>query len=76
LRLGTPALTTRGLGVGEMREIAGIIRRVLKATVAGKGDDGMPSKARFVTEAGVVEGAKREVAGMLTRFPLYPELEV
>jgi len=58
LRLGTPAVTTRGMGVPEMRAIAGIISDV----IAGRGDDAA------VAQAG------RKVAGLVKRFPLYKDL--
>src|SRR5207237_9357789 len=35
LRLGTPAVTTLGMGADEMREIAGILASVLHATAPG-----------------------------------------
>jgi glycine hydroxymethyltransferase len=54
LRLGTPALTTRGLKEAEMRAIAGLIDRVLRA----KGD------------AGTVAAVAGEVRGLCEQFPL------
>ena len=54
IRLGTPALTTRGMGADEMRRIAGWILRVLKAP-----DDGA-----------VVATTKREVAELAEQFPV------
>ncbi len=57
IRIGTPALTTRGMKEPEMKEIARLIDRVL-----GKlGDAG--------TEAAV----RGEVQALTARFPLYPE---
>ena len=57
IRLGTPAVTTRGMKEPEMEEIARLIDRVL-----GKlGDAG--------TEAAV----RGEVQALTARFPLYPE---
>jgi glycine hydroxymethyltransferase len=56
IRIGTPAVTTRGLKEPEMREIASLIDRILTAP-----DD------ESVTNA--VSGEVRE---MMTRFPLYP----
>ena len=58
IRVGTPAVTTRGLREREMREIAGFFSRVL----AAPDDD---SVARTV---------RSEVEAMCRRFPLYPSL--
>jgi glycine hydroxymethyltransferase len=54
IRVGTPALTTRGMGAGEMGEIAGFIMEVLKA----KGEEK------------VVKGVKEKVLKLTARFPL------
>ncbi len=54
IRVGTPALTTRGMGQAEMGEIAGYIVEVLKA----KGD---PK---------VLAGVKERVLRLTSRFPL------
>ncbi len=54
LRIGTPALTTRGLGEPQMRTIAEIIDRVLR----GKG------------EKATVERARGEVRELCEQFPL------
>jgi glycine hydroxymethyltransferase len=54
IRLGTPALTTRGMGKDEMRRIAQWILRALK----NPGD------------AGVVESTRREVAELAEQFPV------
>ena len=55
VRLGTPAVTTRGMGVSEMREIAGLILRVL----AQPGDVEELDRVRAL------------VAALCERFPLY-----
>jgi glycine hydroxymethyltransferase len=74
LRLGTPALTTLGMGASEMQEIAGILHSVLKATKPGmKGDQ--VSQVKFESDPGVVEQAKSRVSALLARHPLYPGLE-
>jgi glycine hydroxymethyltransferase len=57
IRLGTPALTTRGMGPGEMRAVAALIGRALDAP----GDEA--SLARV----------KGEVQELTRRFPLYPD---
>jgi len=58
IRLGTPALTTRGMNEGEMKEIARMIKRVC----AAHADVALKQKVR------------QEVLEMTGRFPLYPEL--
>ena len=57
IRVGTPAMTTRGMKEPEMEQIGGFIARVLDAPE----DD---------TAIGMV---KREVEALCKRFPLYPE---
>jgi glycine hydroxymethyltransferase len=55
LRLGTPALTTRGMGVSEMRTVAKLIVRVLDAP-----DD-----------PNVAEAVRGQVRELCRQFPLY-----
>lgn len=58
IRLGTPAVTTRGMKQEEMKLIAGFIAQVMNAP----------------QDASVVEKVKRGVGELAERFPLYPEL--
>lgn len=58
LRIGTPAVTTRGMKESEMREIAGIIADVL---------DNLDDETVLAT-------SKQKVENLTKRFPLYPEL--
>ena len=55
IRLGTPAVTTRGMGVAEMTEIARLINTVLVAPA----DTAVHAKVRA------------EVRTLTARFPLY-----
>ncbi len=57
IRVGTPALTTRGMGVAEMRKIAALIGRALDAP----GDDGALAKVRA------------EVKELCAHFPMYED---
>jgi glycine hydroxymethyltransferase len=57
IRVGTPAVTTRGMGESEMELIGDLIARVLHAP-----DDGPTLNA-----------GKSEVERLCRRFPLYPE---
>jgi glycine hydroxymethyltransferase len=56
IRIGTPAVTTRGMGEPEMDAIATLIDRVLQAP----------------EDAGVAQRVKAEVKALAGRFPLYP----
>ncbi len=58
IRLGTPAVTTRGMKQAEMKQIAGFIAQVLSAP----------------QDTAVIERVKREVGGLVEKFPLYPAL--
>ena len=61
LRLGTPATTTRGFGVAEFKQVAGMIAEVLNAIAQSQ--DG---------RASLVESAVKERVKALTdRFPIY-----
>ncbi|MEO1519377.1 MAG: serine hydroxymethyltransferase [Cyanobacteria bacterium J06633_2] len=60
LRLGTPAMTTRGMGTTEFSEIADIIADCLLNPT----DDTM------------MDSCRNRVGGLCERFPLYPHLEV
>jgi len=57
VRLGTPAVTTRGMGEAQMDEIAGFIARALAT----------PS------DAGALAMIKAEIEQLCRKFPLYPE---
>ncbi len=57
IRLGTPAVTTRGLGEAEMDLVAEFISRVLAAP----------------EDASVLAAVKADVEALCRKFPLYPE---
>jgi len=58
LRLGTPAVTTRGMGEEDMVAIAGFIADTIEN----------------IDDAGVKERVRKQVEEFLQAFPLYPEL--
>ncbi|NGX50596.1 MAG: Serine hydroxymethyltransferase [Chlamydiae bacterium] len=75
VRIGTPALTTRGLKESEMREIADLMVDLLQASKAKVVErTGEPSRAKVDIDAPVLERVRREVEALLSHFPLYPEL--
>jgi glycine hydroxymethyltransferase len=80
LRLGTPAVTTLGMGRDEMKTIAGILKLILsntKPAILTKGTNaGKPSKAKYVMEPGAKKEAQNRVSDLLKRYPVYPELDL
>ncbi|MFO7849646.1 MAG: glycine hydroxymethyltransferase, partial [Spirochaetia bacterium] len=80
LRIGTPAVTTLGMGEAEMKEIASIFKLVLSNTkpkILSTGKNaGKPSKVKYEIDHSVVEKAKQRVDDLLSRYPVYPELDL
>jgi glycine hydroxymethyltransferase len=58
IRIGTPAITTRGMKEENVRHIARLIAKVLN----GKGDEA------------VIENVRKEVGELTAKFPIYQEL--
>ncbi|MEV4711455.1 glycine hydroxymethyltransferase [Micromonospora sp. NPDC049374] len=76
IRVGTPALTTRGLGTAEMDTTAELIHTVLSQTSAGVGPDGTASKAKYVLDPALADKVGRQASELLAGFPLYPDVEL
>ncbi len=76
IRLGTPALTTRGFGAAEFDNVAAQIVDVLSNTTPGTTKAGTPSKASYTIADGVADRVKAASAEMLDKHPLYPGLDL
>lgn len=77
IRLGTPAMTTLGMGFEEMKEIAEIIYLVLSHTKPAIVEKtGQPSRANGIVDPEILEQVRKRVGNLLSRFPLYPEIEI
>lgn len=71
LRIGTAALTTRGLKEDDMREVANCIGLVLHDIKPVKG-----SKVKYILSQDLKENTLNKVNEILEKYPLYPEIEL
>ncbi|MGY2079035.1 glycine hydroxymethyltransferase [Modestobacter sp. SYSU DS0657] len=71
VRLGTPALTTRGLREAELAEVGDLIADVLGNT-RPEGD----SKVKYRLDATVAERVRTRAAEIVGAHPLYPEVDL
>ncbi|MDR1785659.1 MAG: glycine hydroxymethyltransferase [Spirochaetaceae bacterium] len=76
LRIGTPAVTTLGMGEPEMKEIARIIKIILDGTKPSVTSKGEPARRKITLDPAAQGEAKKRVAALLGRFVLYPELDL
>lgn len=80
LRVGTPSVTTLGMGPGEMEEIARFFRDVLEHTkpsaVKTEGGSTQPSKAKYILDENAKKRVRTGVHELLQSFQLYKELDM
>lgn len=76
LRFGTPAVSTLGMGVDEMREIAEVVQLVLTNIVPGTSKSGGKDKAKYTLDAAIEKQARDRVEKLLSSYPVYPELDL
>ncbi|RME45586.1 MAG: glycine hydroxymethyltransferase, partial [Caldilineae bacterium] len=80
LRIGTPAVTTLGMGAAEMKEIAAILHLILSntrpAVIQSGPNAGKPSRANYVLDDAARAEARARVKTLLDNYPVYPELDL
>ena len=74
IRLGTPALTSRGFGAAEFDRTAELIVDVLVAASASPAASGGTSKAKYSLDASVAAKTQAAAQELLDANPLYPGL--
>jgi len=76
IRVGTPAVTSLGMGMAEMDEIAAILDDALKASKPVVTKEGKPAKGKVELDGNAKLQIKKRVSNLLERFVLYPELDL
>jgi glycine hydroxymethyltransferase len=76
VRIGTPALTSRGFGAEEFDRVAELIVDVLTATSPNAAASGGASKAKYAIADGVAGKTHSAADEMLAANPLYPGLDL
>jgi glycine hydroxymethyltransferase len=76
VRIGTPALTSRGFGAAEFDRVAELIVDVLSATSPSAAASGGVSKAKYTIADGVADKTKAAATELLDAHPLYPGLDL
>jgi len=75
VRLGTPGLTTLGLGTDEFDEVADIISAALRAAEPVTANS-KRSKVRYTLPADVAAECRTRCVDLLSQFPLYPTIQL
>jgi glycine hydroxymethyltransferase len=76
VRMGTPALTSRGFGAADFDRVAELIVDVLSSTSPNAAASGGASKAKYTLAAGVADKTRSAANELLDVHPLYPGLEL
>lgn len=72
IRLGTPALTTLGLGPDELDEVADVVVQALRATTPATST----AKAKYDIDPQAAQNCRARCHELLACHPLYPEIEL
>jgi len=76
VRIGTPALTSRGFGPAEFDRVAELIVDVLTSTAPSAAASGGTSKAKYTIADGVAAKTQSAANELLEAYPLYPGLDL
>ncbi|HEU5007368.1 MAG TPA: glycine hydroxymethyltransferase [Jatrophihabitantaceae bacterium] len=76
VRIGTPALTSRGFGAAEFDKVAELIVDVLSSTTPTAAPSGGTSKAKYSLADGVAARTHAAANELLDANPLYPGLDL